>query len=362
MKVLLVSTLERGGPVEHVVALGRGLAARGVDVRATAATPDVARRLIDAGMTAETLPVAPGLDARAARALWARAGDVDVVHAQDRRAGLWVRLGPRPPGGARVYTLHGLPDPYLPLPGRAGRPGLRATLAYRRLDAALVRRADRVVVPSEALASLAVARLGYPGGKLVVIPNGVRIPEAALSPPGELIATLSVLEPVKALDVFVDAAARVAARRPEARFAVFGTGSLHDALRDQIADRGLGDRVSLPGHVPAPEALARTGILALPSLFENCPLGMLEAMAAGVPVVASSVGGIPEVARGGAAALVPPGDAEALARALVALLEDAAGRDRLASAGRARAIERFSEGRMAADHLDLYERLLGGGG
>ena len=74
---------------------------------------------------------------------------------QDRRSGLWVRLGPRPrPGGLRVYTIHGLPDEYLGLPGQPASPGIRARFAYRGLDAALCRRADVIFVPSRAFAEL----------------------------------------------------------------------------------------------------------------------------------------------------------------------------------------------------------------
>jgi len=358
LRVLLVSTLDRGGPVEHVLALGRGLAERGVDVRATAANAAVADRLRDAGIAAEPLPIAPGLDVNAARAVYRRARKVDVVHGQDRRAGLWTRLSPRPTRGVRVYTLHGLPDPYLPLPGQPERVGLRATVAYRGLDAALARRADAVVVPSRALARLATQRLGYPAAKLEVLPNGVPVPPEPSAGEGELVATLSVLEPVKALEVFLDAVTRVARRRPDARFAIFGTGSLEGQLRGRVELLGLTARVSLPGHVPAAEALAGMRILVLPSRFENCPMGMLEAMASGVPVIASAVGGIPELAEGGAAALVPAGDPQALAEEMLALLEDDTRRRRVAQAGRARVVDRYSVEGMVDGHLALYERLL----
>ena len=99
---------------------------------------------------------------------------VDVVHAQDRRAGLWTRLLP-PAGAARVYTVHGLPEPYLPPPAGSERPGLRARLAYRGVDALLARRADAVITVSHAVERELVTRLGWPAERITVIPNGVEL-------------------------------------------------------------------------------------------------------------------------------------------------------------------------------------------
>ena len=94
MKVGLVSTLERGGPVEHTVTLASGLAAAGVEVRAVCATPAIAARLEAAGTRATVAPLRHQLDVAGARRVRRALAGVDVVHAQDRRAGLWTRLLP----------------------------------------------------------------------------------------------------------------------------------------------------------------------------------------------------------------------------------------------------------------------------
>jgi hypothetical protein len=128
MRVGLVSSLARGGPVEHTVTLAGGLAARGVEVLAVCATPQVAERLAAAGARAAVIPLRHQLDAGGARRVRRALAGVDVVHGQDRRAGLWTRLLP-PAGAALVYTVHGLPEPYLPPPAGSARPGVRARLA-----------------------------------------------------------------------------------------------------------------------------------------------------------------------------------------------------------------------------------------
>jgi len=272
----------------------------------------------------------------------------DVVHSHDRRSGLWVRLGPRPRRGAvRVHTQHGLPEPYL----YGERPGLHARLAYGRIERALRRRTDVMVTPSNTMAGLFADRVGYAREDFVVVPNGVDVPAQPIAR-GELVGSLSVFDPVKGLEVLVDAAAIVAARRPATRFALFGAGDREAALRA----RADGLPVEFPGFVPSADALPRLAVLVLPSFMENSPLALLEAMAAGVPAVASRVGGVEEMA-GGAAALVPSGDPAALAHAILTLLEDPAAAEASIRAGRARAAERTAQ-ETARRLMELYEAAL----
>ena len=109
------------------------------------------------------IPIWRTWDAWGALKVWHHVRGADVVHAQDRRAGLWVRLAPRPRrAGLRVYTIHGLPDAYLPPPIGRVRPGARASPAYRGVDVALSRRADAVIVPSHAVARLLTTSIGFP--------------------------------------------------------------------------------------------------------------------------------------------------------------------------------------------------------
>jgi glycosyltransferase involved in cell wall biosynthesis len=355
VKVALVCSLAGGGPLEHALVLAGGLAAAGTDVRALCATPALAARFAAAGAEPVVAPLEGASDVAGARRLRAALAGVDVVHAQDRRSGLWTRLPPRPGGRAAcVYTVHGLPDPYLPPPAGPPRPGLRALVAYRGLDAALARwRTDALIVPSQALAALFVRRLGFPQRRITVIPNGVE-PGAPLARLGEAVGTLSVLEPVKGLDIFLEAAAALARERPALRFAIFGTGSQAQALIARARTLGVAQRVALPGHVAARDALAQLRVLALPSLMENSPMALLEAMAAGVPVVASAVGGIPELAPAGTALLVPPRDAGALAAAIGRLLDDPALRTAQVAAARAQLERNGTAAVMTRRTLAVY--------
>jgi glycosyltransferase involved in cell wall biosynthesis len=355
MRVLLATSLRAGGPLEHTLLLARHLVAMEVEVTASCADAAVAERLAATGATAVGLPLDRTSDLRGGLRLERLARGHDVVHAQDRRTGLWARVWPRRGGPARIYTVHGLPDPYLPLPQNDGRRvRSRDRLAYQGLDAWLARRSDAVVVPSRALADILVARLGFPAAKLEVIPNGVEIPGAPLGT-GDVVATVSLLGPVKGLDTFLAAAAAVSARFPEQRFAIVGDGPDRGAL--EVAARELGVRVEFPGMMPIADLLPTLRAFVLPSLFENCPMSLLEAMAAGVPSVASAVGGVPELA-GDAALLVPPSDAPALAEAIGGLLADSARREDLGARGRARVTAGFSAEANARAILDVYERVV----
>ncbi len=344
MRVALLSTLERGGPLEQALVLAPALAALGVEVRVGCAGSVVADRFRAQGVEAH--PVATG------RAAGRLARGAELVHGLDRRAGLWTRLRPRR-SGARIYTVHGLPDPYLP----GARPALRDRLAYEGLDAALCRRAERVIVPSHAMAELFVDRLRFPRERLAVVPNGVEVPVAALSP-GPAVGTLSVLEPVKGLDVLLRAIARLASAYPETEWVLFGEGSARAALRRLADELGVADRVDFPGHVDRREGLSRLGLLVLPSRMENAPLGLLEAMAGGIPAVASRVGGIPELAPEGTVALVPPEDPEALAAAIAHILDDPAAAREQATRAREHVAANFSaEANARAVHTVYREAL-----
>jgi phosphatidylinositol alpha-mannosyltransferase len=341
VKVALVTSIPYGGPVEHAVLLARDLVRLGVTVSAVAADPAVAARFAGGGARAAVLPLrSPGDWAGAARVHRFLRG-ADVVHSHDRRSGLWVRLGPSH-GALRVHTLHGLPEPYLD-----GRPGLKGRVAYGGLERALGARTDVLIAPSHAAARLLADRVGYALEDIVVVANGVDLPEEPFTR-GALVGTLSAHEPVKGLEVFVAAMPLVLAARPGTRFVIYGTGSLEAELRERA--RGL--PVEFPGHMPAPEALRSLAVLALPSHMETSGLALLEAMAAGIPAVASRVGGIEETAPPGAATLVEPGDPAALAEAILALLDDPS--EQIA-AGRRAAAERTAA-RTAEQMLDVYLR------
>jgi glycosyltransferase involved in cell wall biosynthesis len=140
------------------------------------------------------------------------------------------------------------------------------------------------------------------------------------------------------------------------RAAIVGDGPDRTAVAAELGDAGelLGERDDVA------EQLARADVFVLSSRSEGLPMAILEAMAAGLPVVATAVGGIPElVADGETGLLVPPGDADALAEALRRLVADPELRRRLGDAARTRVEERFSLAATRRAHVELYDRLLG---
>jgi glycosyltransferase involved in cell wall biosynthesis len=357
MKVALVTSLARGGPLEVALMSAGSLAATGVDVRAVCVDQAIAARFAERGATPHVVELRRPPDPRGVRALRRAVGEVDVIHSHDRRSGFWIRALPRPAGrAAPVHTIHGLPDAYLPPPAGPSRPGPLARARYHLLEGALARR-SKLITPSNAIAAALVARLGIPAGRLSVVPNAID-PATPCDGPHDAIGTLSVLEPVKGIDVFLRAAAVVCRDRPAQRVVVFGDGSAGPALR--ASARGLGLDVEFAGMVPAPAALARLAVLAIPSHLENQPMALLEAMAAGVPVVASRVGGIAEAAPAGTAALVPPADPTVLAAAICRLLDDPDAARRQAAVARAHVDHHARPDLHAQRTLALYEQALAG--
>jgi glycosyltransferase involved in cell wall biosynthesis len=302
------------------------------------------------------MPVRAGLDLGGAGRLWRLRAGADIVHAQDRRAGLWTRLTPGTHSTARIYTVHGLPDPYLPPPVGDERHGLRDRVAYELVDAGLARRTDALILPSHALADAFVARLHFPRERIVVVPNGVA---PSNHPPGrgDRVGTLSLLEPVKDIPTFLRAAAIVHTHHPTVRFVVAGSGSESEALERLAVELGLADVVAFPGFVDPGEAMSELSVLVMPSVFENAPMSVLEAMAAGVPVVASRTGGIPELV-GDHAELVTPGDVEGFAAAIERMLEDPSRAAAHARAAAQRFQERFTGEANARATLAVYEQVL----
>lgn len=354
MRIGLFTSLARGGPVEHALVLARALVARGREVRAVCATSDLAVRFEAAGAEAVEVSLRRGIDRAGAAEIRAATAGLEVLHAHDRRSALWLRLLPRRSRRvALVQTVHGLPDPFLPPPAGPGRPGWRALAAYRGLDAKLAWRCDAVITPTEAMRRMLVQRLGYPRPRLTVIPNGVPVPPMR-EEQGTVVGTLCELQPVKDLGTFLAAAALV----PDAPLAVYGTGPEEPRLRQRGRELGLAGRLEFRGHVPSAEALAHMRILVIASVMENAPMSMLEAMAAGVPVVATAVGGIPELAPDGTASLVPPRDPRKMAAAIEGLLADPAAARVQAERAHAHAEASLGADLMAGRMDAVYRRAL----
>jgi len=231
----------------------------------------------------------------------------------------------------------------------------------KRLSRLALRWADGVVCPSRWSAERA-RRAGAEATRLHVVPNGFDAPVRPALPPTRepVVVFLGRLVRSKGPDVLLDAFARVADAHPDWKLVLAGAGREAEPLRARAAALPCAARIALPGHV-AGEAkqrlLATASLGCVPSRDDNLPGSLQELQAWGVPTIASEVGGIPELARDGAAArLVPPGDAPALAAALGALMQDAAERTRLSAAGLAAAEERTWK-RYAESLLAAYREL-----
>jgi glycosyltransferase involved in cell wall biosynthesis len=177
-----------------------------------------------------------------------------------------------------------------------------------------LRRFDAVVAVSEATRQAMHAKW-HPRQHLRVVPNGVDpLPHPAPAP-GLRILSLARLAPEKRLADLVSAFAIVARDHPEASLTLAGAGPLESDLRRQVSDLGLTEHVDLPGHVDAAGALAGADVLALLSVWENCPYAVLDGLVHGTGCVAAAVGGIPEILP--QECLVDPADHAGVAALLV---------------------------------------------
>jgi glycosyltransferase involved in cell wall biosynthesis len=231
------------------------------------------------------------------------------------------------------------------------------------------RRLDGVIVNS-GLAGVLYRRRVARRLPLAVIRNGVRVEaeadravvreELGVSADDVLIVTVGRLVPVKGHDVLLDAVARAHRQGVRVHAVLVGDGPLMESLRRQASGLGLKGFVHLVGATPEPDRWLTAGdLFVLPSRSEGLPNALLEAMAHGLPCVATRVGGVPEVAsHGDCVQLVPAGNPEALARVLVELCPDGERRRVLGEKARRVAVRQFAMDRMIQRTLDFYQQLI----
>jgi glycosyltransferase involved in cell wall biosynthesis len=243
--------------------------------------------------------------------------------------------------------------------------------------------ADGILVNAEAVKHRLVEE-GYDPGRITVISNGIDVArvgrsergthlrhELGLPPRAPVVAVFSRLNPLKGIEYFLEAAASVGARFPEARFLVVGDGHvLQDGvvvdspykreLEAHAVRLGLEGRVVFAGfRLDVPDLLSEVAISVLPSLSEGLSNSVLESMGAGVPVVATAIGGTPEAVQDGVSGLlVPPRDARALAHAICTVLEDPELARRLGRAAQQRVSDHFSNEQMVRRTERFYLGLL----
>lgn len=354
-----------GGGQKQVLLLARWQHERGRDV-VVVAPPDspLRTRCASLGIAVEPVdaiyPWNPWAIRRVVAAV--RNHGAEVVHSHTPKASAILGMARR----------LGLPAPHVttrrtafPVSGY-GR-GIRAGWAY---GGGL----DGLIAISQAAAHPVLAAGGRPR-RLAIIPSGVE-PAAATGggvvwppflPEGlrrrVLVGCVASLVPEKGVGVLLRAWRRVARSGVDAALVIAGEGPQRPALADEIAAFGLDDRVHLCGWIDEPESLhPHLSMLVHPALVEALGNAVLEAMAAGVPVIAAATGGLPEVlASGRAGVLVPPRDPVRLAAAILDLLDDDARARRLAAAARRRASEVYGIDRVATAIEGFYAGIVEGG-
>ena len=366
-RVLLVFEPPDGGVAEHVLQLATRLPAEGVEVFVAGPVESlIYPALEEAGVPFERLPFGRSLRPRPyGRALrriraLARSGSYDLVHVHSSKAGALARVAGLGAGVPVVYTPHCFPF--------IGPQSRRRQVLSAAAEAVLARMTAAIVCVCEDERRQALALRVAPAARLHVIHNGSPPCEpvgesdrelAEWTEGGPSAACLTALRHQKGVDVFLRAAPRILEAVPQARLAVVGTGPEGDGLRAQAAELGLADSVRFFGfRPPAARQLAELDVFVLASRWEAFPISVLEAMACGVPQVATDVGGTAEAVQEGVTGrLCPPEDPEALAQATIALLESPERRQAMASASRARHGELFGVERMVAATAGLYRSL-----
>ncbi len=234
------------------------------------------------------------------------------------------------------------------------------------------RMTDLVIANSEAVRRDVLREKGLPADKVIVIHNGLEVDTFPLSPNHRMRESLGLLprQPVVAVVAnfihykghrfFVEAWARVVQVLPEAVALLIGEGPLRAEVQAQVEALGLGRSISFLGlRHDVPALLTLPDLVVHPSLQEGFSNAILEAMAAGKPVVATEVGGTPEaVVHGETGLLVPPRDSQALAEGILWLLQHPTEAARFGAAGRRRVTERFDLATMVRQYEAVYERLL----
>jgi glycosyltransferase involved in cell wall biosynthesis len=270
-----------------------------------------------------------------------RAGGLAVIALRSLRA-------QRPP---LVVTLH-----------NALLAGGAVALAYRALELLVARGAAVVLGVSgdleqrmRELGARQVAHAVVPAPALDRSTRDRSDTRSELGADGPLVVTVSRLAEQKGLPLLFDAAGLLAQRSPAPLFVLAGDGPMEAELRRRIDDECLPARL-LGRRDDVADLLAAADVVVVPSRWEGQPLVVQEALRAGAPLVATAVGGIPDLV-GDAAVLVPYGDPAALADAIAALLDEPAGREWLAATGRARAAELPDDADAVDAALAVYRRL-----
>ena len=350
-----------GGLFRHVHDLALGQAQLGAEVGIicdthTEGDPVALGRLADncvLGVTRISMAGQLGFGDRRATgkvARLARKLEADVLHGHGAKGGAYARLcGGR---AIRVYTPHGGSLHY----GRSSPVGL----LYLTLEQVLMARTELFLFESRYGRDAFAAKIGTPRSLVRVVHNGVTSEEfAEVTPQDDAtnVVFIGELRRLKGVDVLLAALARLARER-RVTATIVGDGPDAGQFREQAERLGLTSSTRFIAPMPARDAFRLGHLLVVPSRAESLPYIVLEAAAAGVPIITTNVGGIPEIFGAQSSRLIPPGDAAALARAISAALADPAALRNEALTLRARVQAEFSAEAMADQVLAAYGEAL----
>ncbi|GAB4546792.1 MAG: glycosyltransferase [Anaerolineae bacterium] len=377
----IVARLNVGGPAVHIINLMAGLDPDRFDNQLIVGRPgpdegDMGYLAAQRGITPLLIPelgreLSPFRDLRTTLKLvrLLRRQQPHIVETHTAKAGGVGRLAARLAGVPIViHVFHGhVFHSYF---------GPLKTMLFINIERALARLSDRIVTisPAQQRDIGEVYRIAPPG-RVVMVPLGLDLKPfqaARQTARGQFRAGLGLgsdiplvgyvgrLTAVKNPSLFVEAAARVARQLPQTRFVFVGDGELRPALEQQVAGLGLAQQFVFAGwRMDMPAVYADLDLLALTSLNEGTPVTVIEALAAGTPVVATAVGGVSDVVTDQETGiLVPSGDVEAMAQAIVQLLREPVRAQALARSGQQHVLRRFDLKRLASDMESLYIALL----
>jgi len=376
----VIARLNVGGPAIHVINLNAGLdRARFESILITGTENPGEGTLLDLAVERGIQPIViPEIvaeatlkprDLKALAALYRllRRERPHIVHTHTAKAGFVGRLAARLAGvPIVVHTYHGhiLHSYYSPA----------KTRILRRMERGLGVLTDRIIAVSEQVKRDLVDYRVAGAEKINVIPLGFDLRpfldsathrgsfrrELSLNNGAQLVGIVGRIFPIKNHRLFLDAAAHIAAAEKAARFVIVGDGALRHQMEEHAAGLGIADRVIFTGwRRDLPRIYADLDVLVVSSDNEGTPVSAIEAMAAACPVVATRVGGLPDlIDEDETGHLVPRGDAPALAAAVQRLLRDREAARRLGETARARIAERFTAERLIADIEHFYRDLL----
>ncbi|WP_341871680.1 glycosyltransferase family 4 protein [Meiothermus ruber] len=375
MRVLHILEATGGGTARHVADLCLGLVGRGLEVHLAYSSlrmDDIFRKALPvlekAGIQCYELSMRraphPG-DIKALSLLNSyitQQKGFDIVHGHSSKAGGIARLLGLWNKVSVVYTPHA----FVTLAPSLG--GLER-LVYGLMERILAYRTDALIAVSKD--ELAEAhRLGYRSRKTHLIPNGIKLEHDVEGTKGGIRASLSLKQDElvvgfvgrfsqqKSPHLLLEAFAKVASCFPLARLVMVGDGVLKQSLLARADELGLIDRVIWPGFMDGRLAMRAFDVFVLPSNYEGFPYVLLEAMAEGLPVVSTRVGGSEEaIANGENGFIVPVGNVQALSESICKLLEDAEMRRRFGQKSLER-VQAFSVDNMVDSTIALYKQLV----